>query len=440
MRLTPLEEYFYWESCGEFPNIILGRLTFQGKFQREALEASFRELHDRHPLLRCVIEERWGRLYWKIQKNFVSSLEWNVELLDNGLPAWEAGDLRHRPGFQVVLMEGGGVTEVFFRLEHVICDAKALENVWVDLLTLYSNRLGVLKPLSRLNPGLLRSRGVRGQSSNWVKQLGRKILGASLARHFNGKEVAALFPESGNAGVPAEVRTYPQILTEKLGAQELSLLKKAALRERVTLNDLLTVDLQVAVRELRQARGLPCLSEPLRIVVPVSLRNSASRELSACNVISLITMDRSEEDLKEPESLLRRTHEEMTWIREQGLQAAFLSMLSMYRLLPGGLKEFCRRQKRRRGTLVLSNLLTIYFHSARALLNEKGWVEVKGAVLTGLTYTGPLLSGVQVSVVAHIYAGVLHLDLNYDWKRVSESEARSLMERWLARLRARLEC
>ncbi len=441
LPLTLFEQYLLHDDRRAYPCWMLGKLCFQGVFQREPLERAWAATARRHPLLAAVVRRgSFGRLYWEPAAGGPAPIEWRSGLAPGGSwpVEWVALDLEKQPGLRWIIVADGATTDLFIQTHHAVLDGGAIFAVIHEMMLHYARELGQAVELPELRPELLRTRG-RLAGSLWerLKFLPTHVAGLALAWPILRREVAPLVPHCSATDADAPPFGLPAVVSRRFSPVDFKTIRAAAKCHGVSVNDLLTRDLFAAVGTWRVAHGIGTPLDWIRLGVPVSLRTHADRHLPASNAFSLVGLDRRAKSLANRDRLLRRAREDMELVRKHRLGHTFLLLLGLHRLRPSGIFRYTRRLACR-ATLVLTNMGQ-FFSPRSPLLDGTQRLAVPGAVLEDIQIGGLFRPATCATLAVGIYAGRLHADLHYDARFLTAVQAENYMHTFEQQVRLSME-
>lgn len=439
MRRLPLslfEQYLFYEDRPGYPSRTTGEFRFAGTVDREAFERAVAVAAKLHPLATAqVTKGRFGRLYWRFANVPRIPVYWHDEDRSVFRPRLRALDISRETGWEMhVTVDASGWT-LLTQQSHVICDGAGALKLVHDALRAYEGQLTA----ADVSTGELVARLAR--RTRFGLTLGRRlrlvpmqIAGIAYAIGLSRRRIAALIPSAVDRRFEPLVEGSPHVVSRILDGDSFTRYRQGARTEGVSINDLCIARLQTAVGRFREELGVGESTDWIRISVPVNLRSKSDANLSACNVISLVPIDRAAKGLLKRERLLRRAKEDMDLVKRDWLGLVFLKLLGLHRLLPGGIRRMSHKDICR-STLVLSNVGHLMTHSP--LIGKDRKLHVKGATLESIRSTAPIRPHLQASLLVSIYAGTLQLDLHYDARALTESQAERLLELLLEEIDSR---
>jgi NRPS condensation-like uncharacterized protein len=437
LPLVAFEEYMFRDDRPSYPMGIVARLRFQGQLDRQAASAALEQVVSRHPLLRARIQEaRPGRFAWVPAENHFPAIEWTEGPAVDRLPAMRHIDLSLEPGLRVWATSHAEASSLSLQVHHAACDGKAVLQVLDELVHCYaSNVEGKPLDLPPCDEESLHGRGTFGLTfGKMLRMLPAQLSGLFGVREFLMRQpVPLLRAGSERTADPGPLpTTYPDVKFGRLSADEVRKLSSVAADARVTLNDWLLRDFFAAINDFRGRYQQVAADEWLRISVPISLRHTDDRRISAANAVSMVFLDRTPAQIADSAKLLRTVHEEMDLLIRRQLGLTFIWSLWVLRLLPGGM---ARRFDSRRCevTCVVSNLGRAMADSPLPRRDEK--LVAGNVVLDQIDFFSPVRDGTSVTVGLVFYAGSLQVCMQYDSRRITAAQAEDLMATYLRKLR-----
>lgn len=435
LRLAPFEESFLLDDASGQQLDVLARLHLDGRFDRTAMERSFVQTIERHPLAGAnIVRARWGRYEWVNDARIKPVLEWQ-ETTDDTADFPPASTVHARDGIplRVTIREIGGSSSLLFHCHHTRMDGAGLFQFLADLLIGYTQHLPGSPPveLPRLEPNRLRHRARFGLSMwSLLRQLPRLAVGLKGIRQFVSRSPVAFQRLSADGG-----NVDPQLAGSKTCVIELdesqsSRYLAAAKSRQATLNDLLSRDLILAICDWRGSCSKERTDDWIRLMVPINMRTVDDRMMPAANVVSTVYLDRRPCDCSDPERLLRSLHDEMQLIKENNLGLIFLLSLRCAALIPGGIARLVQNQQRV-ATAVFTNVMRpVDFWPVP---RENGFLIIGNMLLRDLEVYAPLRRNTNMTCAVLTYANRLRLCFRY-----SQSVPIAEFESFASRMRAQL--
>lgn len=447
LSLSPFEEYMLLDDRPDHPMSFVLRFRFQGVFDRDVFRSATRTVLQRHPLLRSVIQKgAAGWLEWKTLADLPPIVRYerqNVERTQaesegevplassmESIPNFRFLDIRERPGVELILTERGDSTTLFGHFHHASCDAIAALQFLHDIFVVYdqikSGQAVELTACSPVDEDYLPSRCVYGLTA------GKNIRRASKQIHtmfgddqvFN-RNCVPLIPTHVEEQVKNGKQLSRACLSLVFSREETIAYIEHAKKERTTVNNLLTRDLFVALENWRNRFVFVRSHHPWRIAIPVNLRSEEDQHLSAANLVSMVFVDRSRQEIIEPAELLGSINRELDAENRIANAYAFLFALQCARTVPAGLtrvtsSEHCL------ATCVLSNLVRVF---GKSLLAERdGVLRVADIDLVGIDLLPPLRPRTHLAFGVCSYQGELRIAMHYDRQVVTDELASCLLD------------
>ncbi len=320
LPLTTMEEFLYWEDRPAYPWSCFVRLRFSGCLDRKAFESAVRTVLARHPLLAAKVETAGrGRLRWSAVEDPAPAIKWESAPIGGPFPPATRLDLRREIGIRFHVRTDATATEAIIQFHHACCDGVGIALVVRDLLVAYAVANGTVPSRARLtalDPGKLAGRGRFGLTlGKLLRMAPKQLVGLLGARQFLMRKPAPLVPHSVCPNDGPLPEPYPAIVHHLFDRQSAAGIRKAAVRQGVTSNDLLARDLFLALAEWRLRQNIVDDGSWLRMMIPMSLRTADDRLMPAANMVSSVFLDRRGPDFADADLLLRGIHEEMDLIK-----------------------------------------------------------------------------------------------------------------------------
>jgi hypothetical protein len=437
LPLVPFEHYMLADDRADYPMTFFLRLHFRGRFDRERLDTALTSALRWHPLLAARIqgrvESRTSRLFWVDAAASKPQVVWQSDgarhEFAGGLPI----DLMRETGLRLWFFETEAATELLLQFHHACCDGLGALQFVETLLECYESRDRLGPPSEWESRHALRQQVGRPGGSAWKAPLYWLGTGVSrIRRYFRSKPAPLAVPRDAQGERQIHEDSLPALVSHQFDESETSRLRIAAKRLHVASNTLLVRDLFLALDEWNHFCDEGGMGRPLRIVMPVNLREGM-RELPAFNAVSLAFIDRCPGELADPELLLAGIEREVGEAKALRRGLAFIPMLRILGKFPHGMCS-CLRADRCLGSAVFSNLGVVLAGSR--LPGAKGLVHTGGLVLTKFEAAPPVRPGTHASLAASIYGGALTIALCYDAQRLTAESGRAMLDLFVRRLRA----
>lgn len=428
LPLTLFEEYLFHENRRNYPCNIWLKAQFKGSVERDRLIAAIDTVTPRHPLLSARVLKTWdGALFWSTQPTRKIDVHWYVEDPRSFTPQFGDFDLESENGFEFHVVQGEDRWDFYINQSHAVCDGAGFYRVLHDVLIRYDelsrNQTGT-QSSSNLAPSRFRSNyGL----SFWkvLKLIPAQIVGLIISATLLRRSVATLNPASTvNTETPLPAGS-PHIVSKYLNRSEYFKFRKTARESKYSVNDLCLAFFHSAIGRWREKMAIPSGDEWIRISVPINLRTKADKSLSACNAISIVSIDRKANGLHKRNRLIRRAKEDMQYVKKGQLALIYLVLLWIRRRLPGGIRKMSN-ETRCRTTTMLTNVGSLFTHSP--LRNKEGKLETKGAVMERITSAAPYRPHSHATLLLSVYAGEFEMTLHYDPRAIDEAQAQSLLD------------
>lgn len=429
LPLTVLEEVLYWLDRPSYPVACFARLTLSRLPDRAAMEAAARVVVRRHPLLRArVVERRGGRPAWRVLDEAAPDLRWLDRPGGGSYPALSPPDPRREPGcrFLVVPGEPGPGCDLVVQWHHLCGDGLAVARVIHELLVAYDRAASGARgepDLPPLDPEALRRRG--GLTAGWLlRLLPGQAVGLKGAAQFLFRSPVPIVPHVPAPATDPLPPGYPAVETTTLDGPATRGYRRRAVASGVSLHELLTRDVFLALRRWGRQAGHLDDDRWLRLMVPVSLRGAEDRLVPAANQVSAVFLDRRGRDMEDARGLLRGIHDELDQIRRHRLRYTFLLASALARSWPGGLRRQAGSDRCRVSAL-LTNLGKLFQGSA--LAGPDGRLVAGGTRVEEVEFVAPFQPHVCAAFCAYVYAGRLRLTLHRDPRPLPAGDGAALL-------------
>jgi hypothetical protein len=439
--LTAMEEFFFWDDRPAYPCSCFIRLRFAGCLDQAAFETAVRAVLARHPLLSAKVEVVGRRrLQWSVVEDPAPVMTWEASPVGGTLPPATHLDVRREIGirFHVRTDAAAAASDLTIQFHHACCDGAGIALFIRDLLLAYAANMAADKnvcptdQLPPLDPALLPGRGRFGLTfGKLLKMAPRQLVGLLGARQFLMRRPVPVIPYRACPNDSPLPANYPATVRYVFDREATAGVRRAAVRQGVTPNDLLARDLFLALAEWRSRQNAGD-DQWLRMMVPMNLRRAEDRFLPAAGVVSSVFLDRRGPDFADADRLLRGIHEEMDVIKRNQLGFTFVFSLAISRRLMGGLEKQVRADKCA-VSCVFTNVGTLF---AQTPLPEcDGCIVAGNVTLADMDLVAPVHPYSCVTVVAGLYADKLGFTLHYDPRPLSEQQAADLLATYVRRIR-----
>ncbi len=438
------EEYMLADDRPQYPMSIHIRLRFTGEIQRQPWEQAWGAALERHPLLRARLRPHRGLgglfKHWRWEStDSAPSFIW-VEG-DDATEKWPHTpflDLGEGPGVRAWVQKGNGESSVTFHLHHASVDGVGTMSFLRDWMHLYhlacgQEMRGKGRALKEYAPAKLADRGSFGLTlRSWLQMLPAQLTGLVGAVEFLFHRTGPLISATASK-IPAQISPdFPAAVTTELSADQFTKLRAVAKEARVTVNDLLLRDMFLAVKAWRDEHGIAESAPYIRLSVPMNLRETKDRDVSACNIVSMVFLDRKTEELQDSQKLLRTISDQMQLIKNRRLGLTLIFALRVTRWIWGGIPMMTKAGDCR-CTTVLSNLGEPFSRMDLPQVDDE--LVVGNLRLKEMNALAPLRPLTQASFVVNIYAGRLGIAMHFDSHQVTAEQAKALLDAYVKQLR-----
>jgi NRPS condensation-like uncharacterized protein len=209
-------------------------------------------------------------------------------------------------------------------------------------------------------------------------------------------------------------------------------LRAYAQQNAVTVNECVAAAIFDAVAAFRQERGGGKANDWIRMMVPMDMRTSEDKKnLTACNVVSSVFLDRQPIQITEFESLLQSVNKEMSLIKENKLAFMFLLSIGLRKLFHFG-RHGSSIVKRCETTVVFTNLGRVFPRSK--LIKQRGGLQSGKVLLNDFSILAPLNPFMVLAISFCEFASIPKIQLRYCDRVLSSVDADSIMKKIVGRL------
>jgi hypothetical protein len=307
LYLTPLERYFLADDRPSHPMTFYSVYEFLGVVDRPAFEAAIVEALDRHPLLSAVVRPaKRGMLCWVAAEPSEPVVHWG-DLSEPITPeGGERIDVTKRIGVRIWVRQGLDRATAVFQFHHSCTDGIGALRFASDLFAAYGLRVPNDAESPRFDD--LETERLRDRVNLQVEHWRTNKYGSLAARAF--KVLGKLMrkrpgPLSSPGRDKRPAASFPGIQSMTLPRDEYEAIRAAALSSGAVLNDLLIAALFRTLHEWTQASGDRSARRPLRIMMPVDLRDGESLCLPAACLASYSFLERDQNACRDPAQLLQ---------------------------------------------------------------------------------------------------------------------------------------
>jgi NRPS condensation-like uncharacterized protein len=317
-----------------------------------------------------------------------------------------------------------GQTNIVFETHHSACDAAGSIRFLEDIFYEYADPNKAPPPVE---PALLFRRGTFGLTT-WRKNLQmlpKRIWGLIRAWKFFMNRVIPLadrMPKIDGTKPPAG---YPAIIHRDLTKLETQNIRQKADMLGITINDLLLCTAFFAMKNWQRQNAAEKKTGFLRIAVPTNLRIPEDVLMPAANIVSMVFLDRTTNDIQDEETFYRGIHKEMQHIKRCNLGLAFVTGLAVYQRIIGNFRKIIRRD-RCWTTATVSNIGRVF--DGVALLKQEGRIQLDdGLEMIGIVSSPPVRPWTALGICITTYAECMTINVHYDTGVLNESDAQSLL-------------
>lgn len=435
--LASFDWYMLADDRPSHPMTYFFRLNLTGRVDLAALEGALDTCLQRHPLLQSLVHYLpFGReCEWRQTdaRPFVSDAEADVPL---DFPRGEPIDLRSEVGLRVWIRNGPASSALWLQFHHCCCDGLGAFRFIEDLLACYGlsrtkkQSTDVLRPI---DTSRLATRGNFGPGwAGIIKSIPRELLGIAGAVKFFLQRPLSLF--GGRSAETAQpLRRHEALCSYRVSDSMARRLRRVAHDRGATLNDLLLRDFFLAFDDWISDNQPAVHGRPVRIMIPMNLRQPADEATPAANIVTMEFLDRNAHDCKEPEKMLDSIRDETRRSKTWRLGLRLIRVVGFVRALGLDLGPLLG-ERDCLATSVFSNLGNPL--AKTPLPHHNGWLIAGDVILESIDIVPPLRPQTNVTLVVMAYGGELRFSLHYDARTISTSGAEDLLLALARRLEA----
>ncbi len=422
MTVAPIEHLFLAEDRLQHSMCFFIRLTVEGELGSQ-LEAAFYQSLDRHPLLRSTLKGD--------PQGTTSGLAWHVGPTGSGLivinpSEYTPIDIAEDCGIRLYINNLHTTDkELTFQFHHSATDARGAMQFIEDFLTCYH---GQSMPLAALNEQLLQTRAQ-------INRIGMSHKGNFLryAEQFAGYFLSRCAPiaSQNHATGAFDSAAWPTFKTKEFDQTAFKRLKSRSVQKQSTVNDLIMRDVMLALSAWNTQNGV---NQNVRIGMPINMRSAVEGHMPATNFISMCSIERSPEQIRDPWQLLSSITRETTYIKANRLGFALLLAVNVASKIKGGIQSLLKQKKGSSlATTVVTNLGEV-FRYARFPKTADGYLQIGNLKLTHLALVPPVRPGTKVTFGVVTYMRRLTLTMHFDQTVMTRDDAKALFDIVVERL------
>lgn len=435
LPFTPFEHFMLADDTPDHPMTFFVRLQFRGIFNRPHFQTALSLALEQHPLLNSLIRgsaaDRTSDIAWVTCLDPMPAVDWADADTPLTFSRRRWIDLRSERGIRLWIRDSKAdeTTQLILQIHHSCCDGIGANTFISTLLTAYHKLDSGTHSAAierSFQPELLR---MRDQSCSSWAQLARTAWRAIFRtpRFFKGKPIPlAACRKATRENMHDE--KLPEFETFTFSREETESLRLAAKEREVSVNDLLSRDLFLALDDWNRTHSPNHESRPIRICMPVNLRRSGDRYMPAANRISLSFLDRGPEHFAAPDTLLKSLQKQTEETKKSRKILAFVPALKLIGMLPGRMSARMN-QGRCLATAAISNLGVL--NSPSQEKGRSGPTVAGNMTLESIEALLPLHPQTHVAFVILSYCDRLSITLSRDPRWIDEDEGRELLTNYV---------
>ncbi|MCM2370263.1 hypothetical protein NB063_06450 [Rhodopirellula sp. ICT_H3.1] len=423
-----------FEHCAAYPCYCFIRLHFDGRLDRSSLTIAMHAALQHHPLLRAIIKTGWGKR-WSFPDDTEPSIIWREGTTGGPLPPAADIDLFREPGLKTFVVRDNTKTELTLQFHHACCDgngiARFIEDVMVNYARVCENGPGCDHPPT-VDVSSLATRGAYGlRFWSTLKILPGQLVGLLGAIQFWGRKPKSVIAHQARSRDQSSPSPYPSLAAFRFDKANTLALRKAAIEQNVSLNELLIRDFFLALWKWQQDHDQYNDQHWIRLMIPIDMRNKSYRSLPAMNQVSSIFLDRRGSDRTDRDQLLRSIRDEMAVIRKFQLRYTFLFFINALHRIPTALRKSVQRDECKTSAIFSCVRKALWRDS---LPRQDGFVRVGDTTIVDIDGLAPIRPHNCLTMLTVKYAHRLKLNLHYDADFVTPAQADELMHLFVSNL------
>jgi hypothetical protein len=421
-----------WRSARpNFPAMFSVWLALRGDVDGPLLDAALREATAWHPLLGAVISGSGRHARWTQARPSDARVRWT----DDCRTPVEPPDISRGPSFRVVGSRRPEGADLAFHFHHSACDGVAAIEFLGDVFAAYSQLASGstrAEPVRLLDPRALERRSYVSAGDPLRRRIAR---GAASGAWFAG---AMRFRPSTVAPDPARARgvtvdagalfRLPEVRVER---EQAAALREVAGAADASLNDLLLVEVLLAVREWNEQYGA---GRRLRLLMPTNLRTAAQAGLSAVNVVGFEPIDQRMNGSSEWAGLLAGVRGQTAAFKQRRQPSRLDDWIALLASRPP-LLDALLAAPTALYTASMSNVGSPVDRFWSHLPQKDGRIAVGDATLAGIGFAPPIFPRSRLSLGITSYDG----ELSITGKACPETIGAAGLERFLGLLAGQLQ-
>lgn len=429
LRLTDFEAYMLLDDRPSHPMVITMALHIHGDLNRKRFCEACANALENHLLLRSVVVGRGRKLEWR-SSNVRPKTEWVNESQPSSPPVPYI-DLRKSIGIRTRVEWTQQRSVVYFFLHHACCDGISALRFIADVLAHYATmsatkamrpslpafRTELLPERSPLSAGQRTTVSLR----QFVKEVAKIVLRGSANLRSSRVRIAN--------------KPNRSVVTRTLPRSSVRELRQAANRLGVTTNDLCASEFACVLADWNKAES-KIGAGPLRLILPLSLRQPEHDEMPATNCISYLPIEFSADDATDADSLARRFHARTTSSLASNFGLVFLKTLALGRRIPGALPWFVGL-RRRLCTAVFANVGDVRRSIPTQFPQSQGRIVAGDIRVDRIDGVAPIRPNTAIAISIGTYAGDLIVNMQADPAVLSNRDADALLDSLMRRLESR---
>ena len=442
LELTPLELLFFYDNRIERPSNFIIQIELTGIADKDLLERSLSLACSRNPLVTATVKRGKGRRWYWHEGSEGPKIDWinSVEKID--VTGREKIDLRQQIGLRVWASATNESTTLLMEFNHACTDGIGAYRLIGDMMAIYHS-LFVGRSwdfeLPTIDSEKLACRFDRLEKEirerKWLSRMGITL---REGYDYLGPPVNRVHPRKKTS--PTGPSSFPGLVSFSFSKPDHQKLKKAAVENGYSVNDLLIAELFLTIHDWNQENPSWSWSwrKRIRLSLPTDMRDQTDYATSAANLTALAFLTRHQKELNDSEELRASVRQEVLKIRNSRKGIDNLITLDTLSNLP-----FPALWLSTRATCCYSAVISNIGDPTRRMLNqfekEKQQLIVGNLKLDLITGVPPMRPDTNLAVSIFSYRRLMTISFRCDPHLFDHQDTSDLLSIYTRRLRSYFE-
>ncbi|WP_166830403.1 hypothetical protein [Thalassoroseus pseudoceratinae] len=427
LPLVPFERFMMIDDRPEHPMTFYTETRLAGEIDPEAMQQAAIATARRSPLLCSRVDNIDGVPHWVAWDEFQVHVDEVSEEAIHTPPRGTTIDLHREIGWRIWFSRQDGNSILRMQFHHAACDGKGAAQVFIDLMTGYSQLTAAKEDQigwRKLRPESLPNRGVFPPVKSTRTVTRWQAMKGAWDFHMRKPKPLASERRQPISSGHREPLQWEQC---EFTAAETENFRRLARELDCTLNDAATALLFRTLSDWNTTHTANRPKHRLRILIPTDLRNRADGRLPAANRMGFAFITRPVSRCADWDSLLEGVRAETEFIKDTQAGRVFLNDMSFLTAHPKLLAGLLRRSKCL-ATAVLTNLDDPLRRFRRRFPSEDGRIAVGNLRITAIYGLPPIRMGTRAGFGICHCNGEMTLSLQTDPAWFTRTDTRALLE------------